>query len=179
MKNIISLSGNIMLLVLISSITPVHSESDSAVPSSSNANVHNPQLLSANSEVKQAIVELMKQMSKGVENRNVDEIMEIFLASPDVILIGSKEGKIARGFEEVRNLFKGIVSSKIKTRLVWQSYTVNTKGDVAWLFASADLIHENTNHTSRVPYRVTGLFLRVDDQWKWVQYHGSEPIGKK
>ena len=179
MKNIISLSGNIMLLLLLSSISPVQSETNSAGPQSSNINVHNPQSHSANSEVKQAIVELMTQMSVGVENRSVDEIMELFLESPDVILIGSKEGKIARGFEEVRNLFKGIVSSKVKTRLVWHSYTVNTKGDVAWLFSLAELVFENTNHTSRVPYRVTGLFLRVADQWKWVQYHGSEPIGNK
>jgi len=176
MKKIISLSGISMLIVITSSFFPAQSETNSACPQSSHINVDNPQSLTASAEVKQAIFELMKRMSKGVENRNVDEILELFATSPDVVLIGSKEGKISRGTEEVRTLFEGIISSKVNTRLVWNSYTVNAKGDIAWLFALADLIHESTDRITRVPYRVTSLFIRFCGQWKWVQYHGSEPV---
>ena len=177
MNNSISLGGTMLLIVFLLSFSSAQSNDKCAHFSSSYTNVDWTQPMVANTEVKQSIVDLMKRMSRGVENRALDDIMEIFALSPDVVLIGSKEGKIARGTDQVRALFKDIVSSEVNTRLVWNSYTINATGDVAWLFALAYLIHEDIHSTTRVPYRVTGLFVRINEQWKWLQYHGSEPIG--
>ena len=131
----------------------------------------------ADPEVTQAIYEKMQGMSAGLVNRNAEEIVALFAASPDVLVIGSKAGKIARGIDEARAMFEGIVSAPAATRLVWKSYTVHAHGDVAWLFAVVDLVHERPEGVTRVPYRVTSVFARVDGRWQWIQYHGSEPIG--
>jgi ketosteroid isomerase-like protein len=123
------------------------------------------------------IFAMLQQLNEGLARRNVNGIMELFAVSPEALVIGSKAGKIARGTDELRELFRTIVSAETNTRFDWKSYTVHSEGDVAWLFALADLVHESPEQTSRVPYRMTGLFLRQNGRWKWVQYHGSEPIG--
>ena len=132
--------------------------------------------MTADPEVTQAIYKKLQRMSTGLVNRNADEIVDLFAPSPDVLVIGSKAGKIARGVDEARAMFEGIVSASAATRLVWKSYTVHAHGDVAWVFALVELVHERPAGVTRVPYRVTSVSARVDGHWQWLQYHGSEPI---
>ena len=48
-------------------------------------------------------------------------------------------------------------------------------GDVAWLFASGEVVVTDHGADTRVPYRLTGVLERRNGAWKWRQFHGSEP----
>ena len=134
------------LLVLIGS--PLPALADSAATNT----------MLANAQITKAIYENMQGMSAGLVNRNAEEIVGLFAQSPDVLVMGSKAGKIAHGIDEARAMFEGIVSAPAATRFEWKSYTVQALGDVAWLFALVDLIHERPEGVTRVPYRVTSVF---------------------
>lgn len=164
-----------LLALFILLVTDIHGSAQQLEkPISPTDDVH---ATTAAPAINREIILMLEKMSAGLENRNADQIMVLFSKSPDVTFIGSKEGKIARGPEQIRALFEGILSAKSKTRLVWNSHTVNISGNVAWLFALADLVFEDEHGTRQMPYRATSVFLLENEQWKWIQFHGSEPIG--
>lgn len=162
---------------LLLSLLPVVPLSGGAFAGAVAPGAEAPGSLAADADTEAAIVGMMQRMSDGVARRDLDAIMDLFLPGADALLIGSKKGKVACGSDEIRALFRGIIGAKAATHLQWNTYTVQSSGELAWMFALADLIHEDDEGASRVPYRVTGLFIRRDGRWYWLQYHGSEPVG--
>jgi len=104
------------------------------------------------------------------EQRDADAIVAAFAPDDDVTLMGSDEEERAVGREELRALAEAIASGP-RFRFEWSEQQFHVEGDVAWVNAAGVLAVDD----GRVPYRVTGVFVRRDRRWLWHTHHGSAP----
>ena len=96
----------------------------------------------------------------------------------DVAIVGSAAGEWFLGPVAVRECLAAITSRATKHGWRWVDRRVKLHGDVAWVVAEAPFqtIHADGTVAER-PYRVTGVLVRRSGDWRWHQYHGSEPLG--
>lgn len=100
------------------------------------------------------------------------------LDRPDVSILGSAAGEEFDGPGAVAACLEALTSRSTTHGWRWLDRRVSVAGDVAWLIAEAFWVtnHADGTQTER-PYRVTGVLLKRERGWQWVQYHGSEPLG--
>lgn len=100
------------------------------------------------------------------------------LDEADVTIVGSGPGENFIGPDAVRGCLAALVSRRTSHGWRWVDRRVSVAGDVAWVVADApwQTVQPDGVVTER-PYRVTGVFVRRDEGWRWRQYHGSEPLG--
>jgi ketosteroid isomerase-like protein len=88
--------------------------------------------------------------------------------TPDVVLMGSEAGELAKGLDEVRRLLEHLFSQPVSFRWTWKWREVSAAGPVAWVIAEATF---GGTH----PYRMTVVLEKRAGRWLWTQFHGSEP----
>lgn len=104
-----------------------------------------------------------------------EAIVDEFASEPDVVLIGSSAGEIARGPAALAVFFNQIRRLPSQLRWEWLARHVTAVGDVAWLFADGEVVIRNHDGEIRAPYRLTGVLQRREGRWRWRLFHGSEP----
>jgi hypothetical protein len=57
----------------------------------------------------------------------------------------------------------------------FSKFEVETIGDVAWLFAEGVVTATTLQGVTRIPCRLTAVFLHDDEGWRWRLYSGSVP----
>jgi ketosteroid isomerase-like protein len=102
-------------------------------------------------------------------------IVEEFADSPDVLLVGSDDGEIARGRAEIESLLRALFELPVRLRWEWRHRDISVAGDIAWLFADCEVVIASDQEEKRKPYRLTGVLQRVSGNWRWRQFHGSQP----
>ncbi len=102
-------------------------------------------------------------------------IVEEFAADPDVLLLGSEASELAIGREQLTQHFQNIYEQPFTISFDWKDTRSWSRGDVAWVYASGDAVIKTADGEMRVPYRLTGVLERRDGQWRWRQFHGSQP----
>ena len=102
-------------------------------------------------------------------------IVDEFAAMPDVMLLGSDPGEVAVGRGNMVALFDAVFALPFQISWDWAQTRVSSEGDIAWVFAEGDVVMKGADGETRKPYRMTGVLQRLDGEWKWRQFHGSEP----
>jgi len=100
----------------------------------------------------------------------VDEIW-----SPGFRLVGSEPGETADSREALAHLFGKLFARPVRYGFDFATFAVDGNGDTAWLFAEGDLTATGADTTDRFPYRLTAVFVRSGDDWRWRLFSGSEP----
>lgn len=103
-------------------------------------------------------------------------IVREFAADADVLFVGSEADELARGPGGITNFLRTLVDAPVTISFEWSETHASVIGDGAWLFASGEAIVLGEDDSERrVPYRLTGVFVRREGQWLWTHFHGSEP----
>ena len=101
-------------------------------------------------------------------------LVDEFVDDPDVLIVGSEASEIEIGREQIAQMVKAL-SAGPSVRFHWTQTRSGSHGDVAWLFASGEVVVTDHGADTRVPYRLTGVLERRNGAWKWRPFHGSEP----
>lgn len=101
-------------------------------------------------------------------------LIDEFSDDPDVLVVGSQASEIETGRDQIAQMIKTLAAGPA-VRFNWTQTRSSSKGDIAWLFATGDVVVTDRGKETRVPYRVTGVLERKNGVWKWRQFHGSEP----
>jgi hypothetical protein len=102
-------------------------------------------------------------------------IIEEFADHPEVLLVGSEDGEIARGRGEIGALIAGLFDLPVRLRWEWHRRDVSVARDIAWVFADGEAVVASEGEEKRRPYRLSGVLQRISGHWRWRQFHGSEP----
>jgi ketosteroid isomerase-like protein len=98
------------------------------------------------------------------------------LVTDDIVLIGSEGHEVARGRDEVRTLLAEVMAAEASYGWDIARAEIREQGDVAWFAADTTLEARSGPHTTRLPYRLTGILLKCPGvAWRWWHFHGSEP----
>lgn len=125
------------------------------------------------------VMDALQAFSERVASRDLEGVIASFAQSPGVLLIGSEAGEVAQGPEELREFFVRIFARPVRFSWQWSRREVVVNGAMAWLYADGAVSLRNEDGLQQEqPYRITGVLIRENEQWHWVQYHGSVPAGE-
>jgi len=125
----------------------------------------------------QAIISKLDTAGAMISAKDMAIIDELW--SDGFQLIGSEEGEIAVTHDELVALVSAIFSAPFTLRWVWDSRSVTIETDIGWVFAQGHLYFIYPDKTDEVSYRLVAIFRRVNDDWKWRLYSGSEPMAPR
>jgi uncharacterized protein (TIGR02246 family) len=103
-------------------------------------------------------------------------IVEQFTDDDATMLVGSEPGEIARGRTAIAALFVAIFGSPNAIHWEWDIVETARQGDIAWFFAEGSAVLVGPEETTWRAYRLSGVLVRNDGDWRLAQFHGSEPM---
>ena len=92
-------------------------------------------------------------------------------------LVGSELGEVDETREELSAHMKALFAKPFRVSWAWRQRKVTHQGDLAWVFADSEIVIAYPDRTERKPYRMLGIFQKLDGHWHWRVFNGSEPVG--
>lgn len=129
-------------------------------------------------DVREQVLAALDALNTRVRARDLDGAFALFAEDAEALIVGSSEGEIARGPEEIRALLARLFGASYTVGWSWDVRRVASAGQVAWLYAEGEVVLQGPDGETRRPYRVSGVFVRTPTGWRWAQFHGSEPAAE-
>jgi ketosteroid isomerase-like protein len=129
----------------------------------------------SNEAVRAQIRAALARFNDLVSTKNLQVIAE-FAPEDEALLIGSDEGEIATGRQELEAFFERVFKREETFSWEWDRIDIWHAGDLAWFFADGRVVLTTAAEERKSPYRITGVLQRQGERWLWRQYHGSEPV---
>jgi hypothetical protein len=91
-------------------------------------------------------------------------------------LVGSELGEVDETREELAAHMAALFAKPFRVSWAWGQRKVTRQGDIAWVFADSEIVIAYLQRTERKPYRMFCIFQKVDSDWYWRVFNGSEPV---
>lgn len=99
----------------------------------------------------------------------------LFVDEPDVVMWGSEELERAVGRAAIGALHAEIAAYPGPLVFRWHQRHVHVEHEAAWVNADGVVVTGDGGPPRVAPYRLTAIFVRRDDAWRWHTFNGSEP----
>ncbi|MEI6455411.1 MAG: nuclear transport factor 2 family protein [bacterium] len=129
----------------------------------------------ADAGIKNEIKTALEKWNDAAKSRNLKQFMELYDNSPDIMLVGSDSGEIFMGREQIENWATKLLSF---ASFSWdmKRIDIDANGNTAWVFMDGFMVVTNDKgKTRKLPYRFTGILVKVNNTWKWRLFSGSAP----
>ena len=126
-------------------------------------------------KVKNEISETLKTWNAACKNANLDQVMSMLDITDDLIVVGSANGEINKGKDEVKAWISQIFGF---AGFSWEMTRVDIdiSGKTAWVFMDGKMIVDFHKGGRKVtPYRFAGVLVKKNGVWKWRLFDGSVP----
>jgi SnoaL-like domain len=88
-------------------------------------------------------------------------------------LVGSELGEVDETREELAAHMAALFAKPFRVSWAWGQRKVTRQGDIAWV---SEIVIAYLQRTERKPYRMFCIFQKVDSDWYWRVFNGSEPV---
>jgi hypothetical protein len=105
----------------------------------------------------------------------IDQMMSLFDNSDNIMGIGSANGEIFKGRDQIRNWLTQLYGF---AGFSWEMNRVDidSNGNTAWIFVDGSMVLKFHNGgTKKAPYRFSGILVKKKGVWKWRLFNGSVP----
>ena len=120
---------------------------------------------------------VLKKHSEFYKTKDLKGIMSLYAKGPDVVSIGSEEGKDAIGYEQISAKYKKAFADITDIKLIsYSNLSISVFGNVAWVYIQikASLNMAQGGKPVDIKGRVTAVLKKDGKQWQFVQTHFSE-----
>ena len=126
-------------------------------------------------KVKSEITETLKIWNTACKNANVDQVMSMFDNSDDIMVVGSADGEISKGKDQIKGWLTQLFGF---ADFSWEMnrIEIDCNGKTAWVFVEGSMIvNFHKGGTKKTPYRFTGIMVMKNGVLKWRLFDGSVP----
>jgi ketosteroid isomerase-like protein len=126
-------------------------------------------------KVKSEITEALKTWNAACKSANIDLVMSMLDTTDGLMVVGSADGEINKGKEEVKAWISQIFGF---AGFSWEmtQIDIDSNGKTAWVFVDGKMIVEFDKGGKKVTaYRFTGILVKKSGVWKWRLFDGSVP----
>jgi hypothetical protein len=126
-------------------------------------------------KIKNEITEVLKIWNTACKSANVDQAMSLMDKSDNLMVIGSADGEINRGYDESKAWVSQIFGF---AGFSWEMnrIDIDSNGKTAWVFVDGKMIVNFHKGGQKItPYRFTGIMVKKNGVWKWRLFDGSVP----
>lgn len=120
---------------------------------------------------------VLKKHGDFYKAKDLKGIMSLYAKGPDVISIGSEEGKDAIGYEQISAKYKKAFAEITDIKSIsYSNLDISALGKVAWIYAQikASLNMAQGGKPVDIKGRVTAVLKKEGKQWQFLQTHFSE-----
>lgn len=118
-----------------------------------------------------ATEDLDQRFTSGMSKKDIEQVMNCFWNSPDVILV-TFDGTVFRGFENIRRAFEQLFVQNESLRLDIDEVSHIPEGDAVFAVGTATYEMKTTEGISqRITERWTDVRRKVDGRWVYVMDH--------
>ncbi|MCX5826551.1 MAG: nuclear transport factor 2 family protein [Deltaproteobacteria bacterium] len=131
----------------------------------------------ASPKVEGEIKAVLKKHGEFYKAKDLKGVMSLYAKGPDVISIGSEEGKDAIGYEQISAEYKKAFAAITELKIIdYSNLNISTFGNVAWVYIQlkASLIMAQGGKPVDIKGRFTAVLKKDGKQWQFVQTHFSE-----
>jgi ketosteroid isomerase-like protein len=121
------------------------------------------------------INDALKIWNTACKSANTDLVMSMLDKTDGLMVVGSADGEINKGKEEVKAWISQIFGF---AGFSWEMnrIDIDSNGKTAWVFVDGKMIVEFHKGGKKVtPYRFTGIMVKKNGAWKWRLFDGSVP----
>jgi ketosteroid isomerase-like protein len=126
--------------------------------------------------VNDRVTSAITALSNAFRGRDLDAALACFADDLDATYVGSEQGELAIGPDELRELL-----ARVFARDEAYSWTTNSvwaweRGEL-WMVVArlAGTVHRDAGGTEHFPYVLSGVVRVENDQGRWLLCHGAEP----
>ena len=135
--------------------------------------------LKPDAKTESEVLATLDEFSGAFARRTQERVMALFATDADIVFIGSEAGETAIGPNALEIRLKAIFSRPESYSWEWKWRSVSAAESVAWVTADAVVRAKGGERDLALPYRLTVVMEKRHDRWLWMQYHGSEPAGRR
>jgi len=129
-------------------------------------------------ESEQTILEnTIKEFVVALESADRDKVLSFYAKTPDIVLLGTGD-EFLTGYSSVENFYKDFmlgISQWKKRNFVLSELEVKFLDGVAWFSSRLKLGYELKGKPKEKKVRFTGVLIKEEGTWKFVQEHMSLP----
>ena len=118
----------------------------------------------------------LDQLSSAFRDRDVERLLSLFSARPEVTYAGSELGERATGRGDLTALLTQVLGRAEAYAFDLPDVRVAEVGDALSVLAEGTgVAHGPTGDPETFAYRLTGVLVREQGRWVWLVLVGSEP----
>lgn len=128
-------------------------------------------------KVEGEIKAVLKKHGELYKAKDLKGIMSLYAKGPEVMSIGSEEGKVAIGYEQISAEYKKAFAAITDLKTISSSnFNMSVSGNIAWVYVQikASLVLAQGGKPLDVKGHFTAVLKKDGKQWKFVQTHFSE-----
>jgi ketosteroid isomerase-like protein len=132
--------------------------------------------MKADSKTQNEVTATLKQMFDAYEKRDLQGMLAVWAADPDVLVIGSGEDEKHIGLGEFgKSSKRDWAQSEAASVNCVGDVLVSTARTVSWFAADVAFQFTIKGKKSQLPGRLTGVMEKRNDKWLLMQMHFSTP----
>jgi ketosteroid isomerase-like protein len=121
------------------------------------------------------ITKALEEWNNAAKTANLDQFMTLFDNSENIMLVGSANGEISKGKDEIK-AWLGQLYGFAGFSWEMNRIDIDSNGKTAWVFVDGKMIVDFKKGGQKVtPYRFTGIMVKKKGVWKWRIFDGSVP----
>jgi uncharacterized protein (TIGR02246 family) len=122
------------------------------------------------------IQSVLDQFCEGYGNKDIDQLLSLFNADPNVLVIGTGEDEKRTGLEEIRIQFERDFCQSERLTVEFENVAISQQDTVCWIAGDTHVYFTADEKAMQVYLRFTAVLTHRDGQWLFVQTHFSVPF---
>ncbi len=131
--------------------------------------------MKADAKTEAGVIAALDRLCETYRGRDLEGLLDLFVADPDTIVIGTGADEKKIGLAGCRELVERDWAQSEESALEYDWISVSAAGPVAWLAADATFKAVIDGQEMILRGRLTAVLEQHGDGWKFAQYHMSLP----
>jgi ketosteroid isomerase-like protein len=126
-------------------------------------------------KIQKAVRRLLEEYSQAYQNKDVAGILELFIDSDDLVVIGTGDDEWVNGINELKSGFERDMGQADNINVKFRDISISSSSNVAWLSSHMNMEATVKGQEIYIPGRLTAVVLEKNGKWLFANLHYSLP----
>ncbi|AUB55343.1 hypothetical protein BK008_04695 [Methanobacterium sp. MZ-A1] len=126
-------------------------------------------------KIQKAVRRLLEEYSQAYQNKDVEGILELFVDSDDLVVIGTGDDEWVNGINELKSGFERDMDQADTINVKFRDISISSSSNVAWLSSHMNMEAIVKGQEIYLPGRLTAVVLEKNGKWLFANLHYSLP----
>lgn len=125
------------------------------------------------------VMNMLNRYAKAYADKDIDNMMDLFLDDPNIVAIGTGTDEWAHGYEELKEGFKRDFAQAENIKVKFEKVTIQAVNNAAWLSALMTMYATISGKEMLLSGRLSMVLKKKEDKWLFTHLHFSLPANEQ